>query len=433
MRLREVLCAALGVAMKSLQCCECGAVRQTKATAKGNARLPAKWKRHHDRVYCPSCWRKHFVLRAVTFPVAGPVRRDWTELRAALTRCWEQSSSLANWAVTQLAKADVVRGPGDEKLPPMPHVYLYPEARRRYPDMPSKSIAALLHAVMHRYGKARLSVIWRAEASLQRFRFPVPFPVHNQGWDARYEGDNVPVIDVRLTDEQFTLRMRGGQQFRRQLAAFARIVSGEAVPGELSLYRQRVSDAAHRPGVEGGEPGGGARVHYRVMAKMVAWFPRAATSRARSGKLSVRTAPDAFLIAASKQRGPWVLNADHVRRWTALHRRRLDRLNDDAKHDKRWPKRLRRQMADHREALVERHRRRIHSFCHQAAAMLAAYANRLAVAEVRFDATDLSYLRDFRWSDFQQVLATKLGERGIRFVAVVGAPPDAQQTDKEAA
>lgn len=421
--------------MDSLPCTcnECGEQRTTKPTAKGAARLPKGWKRHNDCVYCPACWKKRYILRAVTIPVAGPVGRDWPELREALTRCWAQSTSLANWAVTELAKADVVRSPNDQQMPAMPYLYLYPQARRWCPSMPPTSVVALLHAVEQRYRKVRLSVIWRAEANLPRYRYPMPFPVHNQGWKARLGAENSPLIDLRLGESDFTLRLRSGHQYRRQLAAFGKIVSGDAIQGELSLYRQRANSGDHRPGMVDREPGGGQQICYRILAKMTVWLPRTDNERKRRGTLIVRTASDAFLIAVFGQGEPWILNVDHVRRWITQYRRMVDRIQQDTKYEKRWPKRMRRQMADYLASSKDRHHRRMTTFCHQAVAMLTGYAERQKAMELQYDDTDRSYFPEFPWFDFRQMLANKLDERGVRFVVVNRASNTNETEFKEAA
>jgi hypothetical protein len=72
------------------------------------------------------------MLRAIAFPVIGPVAAEWVDFRKALTTMWEASTALANWAVTELAKADVIRRPGETKCPPMPTVYLYGLAKNGY-------------------------------------------------------------------------------------------------------------------------------------------------------------------------------------------------------------------------------------------------------------------------------------------------------------
>jgi hypothetical protein len=223
----------------AIHCSVCGMARKTKPTANGLLRLPTGWHRWSDKPFCANCWLKKYALRTVTFPVTGPVGREWKDLRIALAACWAQSTGLANWCVTELAKADVVRMPNDSKIPAMPRVYLYPEARRRFPEMSVAALTAVLHATENRYRKARLEVIWRCEANLPRYRYPAPYPVSKPAWKARYGPDNIPLVDVPLAGERWTLRLDRWWNRKRPLLSFNRIVSGEAVKGELAIYRVR--------------------------------------------------------------------------------------------------------------------------------------------------------------------------------------------------
>lgn len=416
-----------GSGVELFACADCGNTREVKRTAKGAKRRPNGWKSSGDKLFCAKCWGKHYFLRAITMTVASPVGHDWPDLRRRLSECWAASTRLANWAVTELAKADVIRVGDSQNLGPMPYIYLYQEARKRFPELPPKCVVATLHNVEQRYRRARLAVMWRAEASLQRFRYPMPYTIPLQGWKAYYGEDNVPLVDLHLGDEHYTLRLSAGPNNRRQLSAFAKIVSGAAVPAEVALYRKRASSGDHRPCVEDREPAGGQRALYRIMVKLVAWLPRPMCPRPRTGVLDVRTESDAFLVAFAPDREPWKLNADHVRRWIMRHRRLLDRVAEDTKHEKRWPKRIRRQLDDYRTIAVERHNRRMQTFCHQAAAMVAGYAERLGVAEVQFNATDKGYFSSFPWYVFQEMLQTKLNERSIQFSAV----PDKQDSGSD--
>src|SRR5258708_35044513 len=91
-------------------------------------RLPRGWKRHQGETLCKQCWNKRYVLKAIAFPVAGPVGISWEEFRKILDQCWADSTGLANWTVNELLKADTPRHPNDEKIGKHPHPYLYPGA-----------------------------------------------------------------------------------------------------------------------------------------------------------------------------------------------------------------------------------------------------------------------------------------------------------------
>jgi hypothetical protein len=198
--------------------------------------IPPGWKRHQDKLYCGLCWKQRYLLRAVSMPVAAPIDLSWKELRDRLKPLWQETTRACNWMVTELYARDVHRKPEDTTLRPMPKIYLYPAARLLFPALPSQTVSSLERAVGRKYRARRLEVIWRAGKSLPNYRYPTPLPFHNQSWNARLDDGNRPIVSVRLGDGRVELRLKGGPQFRRQLASFRQIVDGEAEPGELAIY-----------------------------------------------------------------------------------------------------------------------------------------------------------------------------------------------------
>ena len=236
--------------------------------AKPEARLPQGWKRRGLAVYCATCWRKLFVLRAVTIPVVSPLSCSWDDFGSRLRLQWQLVTQASNWIMTELyARDDRSRDKG--KLQPMPRVYLYPETRRMFPSIPSPTAVALENAIGKKYRAKRFDVVWACRASLPTFRYPTPFPVPNERWSVRLE-DDCPIVSARIADERIEFRLRSGHQFHRQMAAVKQIITGEAKQGEMALYRQGKS----------------------VMCKMVAWLPRVTDASQRDGVLYVRTAAE---------------------------------------------------------------------------------------------------------------------------------------------
>jgi hypothetical protein len=400
----------------TIACSDCKVERQVRQTAKGKGSVHPPWKRHpDDTIYCGTCWRKRYMLRAITIPIAGPVGRTWPELRKALALCWAQSTSLANWTVHQLAKHDIVRLPSMEKLPSSPKVYLYPEACRSFPNMASQSVVAVLHAAEGKYRKERLNVLWRHAASWPDVRYPMPYPVHNKGWKVVRSENGLITITARLNNERWTLRLRGGDGFRRQLKAIALLLTGQAIAGELSLYRQRANPGDHRNGTEDRAPGGGQRVMFRIMAKMVLWLPRPEPSAKRQQALMVQTATDHFFVASVPGREqPWVINGDHIRRRVQAHKKYVQRMMEDLKHEKRWPAAMRQQMKDALDRRCNKHARRIDSFLHEVSHQVAMLAKRSEVAKVIWDQREEGYFRQgFPWHKLCTYLGYKLDEWGI--------------------
>lgn len=343
--------------------------------------------------------KENLIVRAVTLPVAEPVGSTWQEFREALRNVWADSTALANWAVTELAKADVIRKPSDKKLKPMPKgVYLYGLAKKRFFGWQAwegcyASAQCVLRGVEKKYRKARFDLLWRGRASLPTYRYPYPYPVHNQNWIPVYvEGHSskVAAVQFTLSGKDFCLRLKSGPEFGRQLAMFRQLVEG-AKRGEASLYQK----------------------NGHVMVKLVGWFPKPA---AKSGHtLLVRTDQEAFWICEREGRREWIVNADHVRRRVEAHRCWLQRIREDMKAERRSGGKP----TGEREALDKRCRKQndfLDSKTHEYSAHLVAFAVRQGAATIIYDDTCREYLESFPWSALRTKLGYKLEAAGIEFV-----------------
>jgi hypothetical protein len=297
-----------------VKCCICGLERKTKRTATGAARAPKGWKNHTGQLYCPDDWRKKHVLRAITMLVASPGNgsdSSWKDFRAELKTMWAATTQACNWMSTELYAQDVRRN-GEDKMPPMARVYLYPKTRLRFPSLPAQTVAALENTVQAKYRAKRYDVIWRCAATLASYRYPTPFPIPNQGWTASIENEH-PVVRARIGELLWELRLKASARFRRQLNAFRQIANGEAIQGEMAL-------------MESGKD---------VACKLVAWFPRRAQAT-RTGTLVVRSGSENILIALNeKDEKLWVYNGDQLPRWAAEHRDQLRRWSEDQKAEHR--------------------------------------------------------------------------------------------------
>lgn len=399
----------------TIACVVCGTSRATSHTAHG-LRVPKGWKRHRD-VYCGTCWGDRYVLRAITIPIAAPVGDlTWQQLREILREQWGAATALANWANTQLYVRDMTetvapaRAEGKAKMPPMARCYLYPEARALYPALPSQSVAALLQSVERKYRETRYEVCWTGERALASHRYPYPWPAHNQSWSIEYDSDQRPMLSVRLGDQRVRLYLRGGNRFRRQLAAVRKIAEGQAVQGELAIYRRRAGNSGRNGDTDREN---GQRVQYDVVAKLVAWMPRPTRSdRGREVTLHVRTAADALLVAVNDaDELIWTWHFDHVRRWHAEHAKRLHAWSDDTKAEQRPVA----SFAARREAMVAKHHRRMDTAIKEAARQVANLAKRRRVCEVIYDDSDRRFSASFPWAALKERLQLVLDEYKIDF------------------
>jgi hypothetical protein len=369
----------------------------------------------------------------VTIPVVGPVDGTWQELGNDLRDAWADATALSNWLMSEYYVRDVKRS-GQPKLPPQPNTYLYPEATARFPSIPSNTITTINHAISRKYRAARYKLIWTGEVSLPIYRYPAPTVIPSQLWRPEYGTDSVPIVQVTLrrNARRWTLRLRGGHGFRRQLVAFSQMAAGAAVISEMALYRQKATAADHRSGVADRDSGG-QKASYRVMCKMVAWLPRVPASKG-DGVLFTRTDKESLLVALNaKDEKLWLLNFDQVRRWEAEHRRKLDRWSVDQKAENRPPK-----FQARREADSAKYRRRIDSACHEAAAQLVNYAARGRFAVIRYNDAIRDFVQRFPWEKLRSLIREKADAKGIVFeyvdasgAAVKDSPAQATATTED--
>jgi hypothetical protein len=334
-------------------------------------------------------------------PVAAPEDISWEELRKQLKIVWAETTRISNWMKTELYVRDIRREHGMEKLPPMQHVYLYPEARQKFPSLPSQTVASIEHAMQKKYRAWRYEIIWAARASLPNHRYPTPFPVHNQSWSASIENDR-PIVSLRLGEGRVRLRLKSGPQFHRQMESFGAIVRAEGVPGELAIFQKGTA----------------------LMVKIVAWLPRSAAPHQQTGILRVRTSHDNLLIAVdAKDETVWTYNGDHLRRWAAKHRRQLQRWSEDAKFESRpLPN-----FSERRNATITKYHARMDSATHEITAQLAGYAARRRIATIEYDDSDHSFCADLSWYRLRSLLTQKLDACSVEMKIIASA----QEADEE--
>lgn len=378
-------------------CSRCAKERGTRAAKTGDhLKLPLGWKRKNEDPVCRECWNKAYLLRALTFPVAEPLSGTWKELEADLKAMWVQSTAASNWMMTECYARDVRRAGGETKMPPMPRLYLYPEARAKFPNLPPQSVVSIEQAVQRKYRSNRYKVLWTGGASLPSARYPQPFPQHNQTWSFAFDGEGRPVASVRIGEKRWELRLKGGARYVRQTAGLKKM----AERGELALYK------AH----DG-----------TILCKLVGWIERPAQRDGLTGTLYVRTAADRLLIAVDqKDERIWTENCDHLKRWIAEHNGSLQRLAEDQKAEQRPVP----SFEQRRTNAVGKQHRRVNSAIQEVAAHVANFAQRRKFAKVVYDDSERGFMGDgFPYFQFAQRLSMNLDERGIEFEAASGETP----------
>lgn len=414
-------------------CTCCGGAKTGSGTRKeGSFRLPSKWKQPHGNVTCSRCWKAAYVLRAVALPVVAVLEGGTEEeFRAAILDGFRLSTDVNNWATRHLLAHDFVRTPETLKIPEMPKVDLYRaynDAGCPCGDLASQSRTALFRAAQSHYVRHRHESLWLGQESLPLKRFPAPFPVHNQGWKAATLQDR-PAISFRLhgaeTGPRWTVRLASGAPFRRQLRQFAQIVSGEAIAGQLDLYTQGCGQT-DRNGMYlvWRRTSGGQRRPERLMAKLVAYFPREPKREADEAML-LRTHPASFWVAEIDGRveRPWLLNGDHLARSMAMmrdnrarHEQWLQRIGEDRKHEKRWPIHQRRQFQDAYLKRCEKHHRRVKTWIDQMVAQVVQFAQRRRVGTIAYLDDDRRFALAFPWHQAEVTLHQRCDQAGIRVI-----------------
>jgi hypothetical protein len=377
-------------------CTRCGRARPTKPTKVGGLKLPLGWKRADDNAICGECWNKAYLVRAFTVPVAAPLSGSWKELEADLKQMWIQTTAASNWMITECYARDVRRN-GESKMPPMPRIYLYPEARAKFPGLPPQTIVSLEQAVQRKYRTERYEVIWTCSASLPSYRYPQPFPQHNQTWSFEFNAQGQAIVSVRIGEKRWDLRLMGGARYARQTAGLKKLVQR----GELAIYRARAGT---------------------ILCKLVGWLVRPPTARGQAGTLHVGTAADRLLVALDEKGGcVWSENCDHLKRWIAEHNRRLQRLSEDQKAAQRPDP----SFAQRRTQAVEKQHRRVKSAIQEIAAHLADFVVRRKFARVVYDDSDRGFMGErFPYFHLAGQLAMNLDEKGIKFEHLASATAD---------
>lgn len=378
---------------------------------------------------------------AVTFPVASPGDGLWKEFNETMRTLWRQTTSLANWGVLELYAADYRRQSGETKIPKLTQERLntiwsqekgglYQHAVRCYPDWGvwkgmTYAPSTILRQVESKWQKERYKIAWRCDGGYPVYKYPMPLPINSRNFNIRQESDGAMFFRVSLGGRKWDLRLRGGRDFKRQIGTFRKMLSGEYGIAAAQIYRKTRSSNIERGGQVDRKNGGGSTKHYDVIVKLVY---KVETPTIKEGRtLMVRTDPNAIWVVELEGRQPWLLNADYIRRIIAAHAVYRQRMSEDLKYEKRWPKRMRTQMLDALAKRCNKNNRRLDAFCHEASAMLIGFAKRNGVENILYDDSNKEYISLFPWSKLKNHLFYKAEKEGMKLIAV----KDEEETTQE--
>lgn len=367
-------------------CSVCSTGRESSVAKNGQPRIPRGWKRIAGKVFCPKCKKAQYALRAVTIPVATC---DWGTVMPLLRTAWRDGVRCANWLLTQYYQRDTIAADASPKLPTWRTPYLYPDARKKFPELEPTVLVSIINTVSAKYKASRFD-LWRGASSLPVYR-ELPIPIPAQNW--QLSSDQAErTFSARVNGERYIFRLRRDRQFHRQHATLDHIIGGDIEAGEAALYQQ-----------------GSA-----LMLKIAAWFARG-EKRPDGATIKARTCADGFLVAMDGE-VIWRLNADHVKSWIVGHAVQQQRLREDLKAERRFPNRMREGITQRMADLSELRHHQLSSWMHEASTQLVNWAQRRHAARLIWDDSYPSMLPKFPWHMFAARIKQKCEMVGIEFI-----------------
>lgn len=370
-----------------ITCPICRQLRETPPTPKGVPRPPRGWKRVGDQLLCSACVRIGYRILTVTLPITGPLDRTWAEFGAACREAWAETTRCANWLATELYARDVRRESSDEKLRPMPRIYLYPDARVLFPAISPINLTAVIQQVEKAYCRRRHELLWQRSVSLPTFRYPVPTPLHRQGWRLEETAGGALIAHVRLGSDWWALRLRTGQHFFGQRDTLRQVIAGTAMGQAGALYAIRANDGDARHAERG----------QRVMLKLVVWVPR--VSRPSSAIVAtVQTSCTDLLVVRIPGRGiVHQERADHLRRLIAGYEVRRARLAATLAVVRRWRASEYAGLLARLDRLGHNHHRAVKTLIQEAGAHIAKIVRRADATAVIYEDETQDWCQPFPW------------------------------------
>jgi len=397
-------------------CSACGArPKAVRVKLDGTPKIPFGWKELAGALYCKKCKSSDFAMRGVVLPVLRPLDLEWPAFDAAMRSGWQQSTCLANWCVQRLLAAEPVRLPGQDRIPPPPKIYLYPEARQLFPDLDAETLNGVIQYTTKRWHAQRLACHWLRRAAPPSYDYPAALPIP---WKrCRLEFEDGRQKDGRLlltlplgSAGRIRLQLDRGYRFARQIGLIRRILAGDFQATEVSIYRRNVNGGRSAMRTNGG----GNRTQTQTLVRFSVWLPKQARRQADGVMTLVRGETCLWHATVRDREEPWTENADHVRRWLAQHRERLQRLNQDCKWEVRAASRQLVAVRDKFRQLAGAHRRRMDDYLHQLTRRAANFAARMNVGTVVYDETETAYLPLFPWARARLLLQEKLDDLRIQ-------------------
>lgn len=368
---------------------------------KTGERFPSRWKRWADIVMRQRCKKQSLVNRVISMPVVSAPELTQDQLYGMFRAAAKEHRIASNVAMREYAKIDEGVDSEGKLKKWKPTNGVYAACREAAPGLDTNSLASLLQRLSGTYSERRFDMHVAGKFSLPHFTRIQPVVIKGGSWKAGFDEENRPIISVRFgsrdaegeRSERHILRLAGGHEFRRQLADFRKIVNGEAKAADMRLCPRFI---------EGKLKGIVARICLTAERK---------EKQEAEGDLLVK-AGDGALI----QFGPLPpIHIDEMRGLVIGHRKRIQRLSEDLKHERRSPRARRESVTDVQGREAAKYDRAMKTHLERIVCHVVKWAERNRKAAIHWRQGSTEILPEFPWARLRDMIKIKSEAIGIVF------------------
>lgn len=423
-----------------ITCDATGKTAETVSLKDGSPRLPKGWKKIGGQIYSPEAKKSLYCPRSIRVPVASVVegydppnwsvercRLGWQSFRLAVKEASLTAAQIGNAMMFELARLDSLpleEGEKGRKLPKWPlatkEVWkrLYSVGREQFPEFDSQSLAAIRQRAWRRYNNprsGRFQIRVLGTASLPTFRDGIPVPLPARDCKLWFGDSKKPFLRFRLGGQRFTVRLRGGFRFSRQIAALKKAAADPALRGEVSLCLRKVGDSHHNGLATRAQPGANAK-KTEVIAATSVLLPRDKGERTDSA-LIVKTCKDRlWQVLCAGREEHWDFNEDQAKGWVIAHRARLFRICQDRRFERQRPRKERAGLDGLTADQAKKYDDRFRDWCHKAERMLVNFARRQKCGRIQYDDSETGFCPGLPWFKLRSMIEQKCSEFSVGFV-----------------
>jgi hypothetical protein len=223
---------------------------------------------------------------------------------------WLEAKQAADLAVVELLRQEdlPIR---DGKFGLLDQTKVTDKLKAVFPHLPKHAVDAMMLRIMIEYRKHRYDVLGRGDHNTLTHKYGYPILIRKGKWSPRPLTNDMPaprieiilgkeegtVLKGKNSNQRLTLELCGGAGYARFVTSFKKLLTGEAVGGELAL--------------KGVKPAGLPRSATELHANLRLELPTPAAEESH-GTLYVATDDKSFLYARVKDRKLWRFNGDQL-------------------------------------------------------------------------------------------------------------------------